>query len=548
MRSHSEEKPHKCKTCGKGFKDKGNLKQHEATHNSERPYKCETCGQSFTFKRNMLRHAEIHAQLNRPLPGQNTIYKCVFCDQVFTTKEFLLAHNEEQHPNETANVNNYVFKCYYKNCDKVFPSEKLFKSHFDLVHEENTQDSKSEGPYCCQHCGVQFVNVKTLRQHSKTSHSSVGTFKCALCNKGYKNECDLKSHMKDHTDKRKKYICNYCSKAWDRPSDLVKHIRIHTGDKPFQCKDCDKRFADKSLFLKHSRTHKSSSSIFYICGICDKKFQVESNLEKHLKTHTAASYSCSACGKKFFDEISLGAHINLHNGVLPYNCTFCNKEFGQLADLKKHERIHTGEKPYACHYCDRNFSDNSALKKHERRHMKVTSNEQFQCFGCGKLFLKEEAFFKHATLFSSGSHKNKNCLGKPKEVPKNLREGAIVRCLNCKITLQDTIDLKNHLENPDCKGPIYAKVSSSTALETDGEVKIIKVTDENASWLENNATETLTTIVEIEPVTNTTNHISSSDTPVMSVITQVNDMMDTVHIPKTKSVACKSMPQEIRII
>ena len=223
MRSHSEEKPHKCKTCEKGFKDKGNLKQHEATHKSDRPHKCEVCGQCFTFKRNMLRHAEIHAQTSKPLPNQNTIYKCDFCDKLFTSEVSLLDHNKEEHPNDTANVNNVVFKCYHRNCDRVFPSEKVFQSHYELVHEEK-EESKEHGPYSCQYCGVQFINIKTLRQHSKTSHSSVGTFKCALCNKGFKNECDLKSHMKDHTDKRKKYICNYCSKAWDRPSDLVKHI------------------------------------------------------------------------------------------------------------------------------------------------------------------------------------------------------------------------------------------------------------------------------------------------------------------------------------
>ena len=97
VRSHSEEKPHKCKTCEKGFKDKGNLKQHEATHKSDRPHKCEVCGQCFTFKRNMLRHAEIHAQTSKPLPNQNTIYKCDFCDFKFLAKLRLKQHLQRRH-------------------------------------------------------------------------------------------------------------------------------------------------------------------------------------------------------------------------------------------------------------------------------------------------------------------------------------------------------------------------------------------------------------------------------------------------------------------
>ena len=271
-------------------------------------------------------------------------------------------------------------------------------------------------------------------------------------------------------------------------------------------------------------------------------------MEKHLKTHTAASYTCSSCRKKFNDELSLGAHINLDNGVKPYNCTFCNKDFVQLADLNKHERIHTGEKPYKCEYCERQFSDNSALKKHERRHLKVSSNEHFQCFGCGKNFLKEEAFFKHATLFCSGSHKNKKCMGKPKEVPDNFPPGAIVRCLNCKITLQDTEDLKMHLENPNCKGPIYAKVTLKTQTDLDErsrEIKIVNISHENLSHLDNDATDTLTTIVEIEPVKPTSEDSEDNmGSSVMKVITQLNEMVEAIHAPKTATASHLSNNQK----
>ena len=457
LKTHSEYKPHKCKTCERAFKDRGNLKQHEATHKPERPYKCDHCSQAFTFKRNMLRHAEIH-QKKSPTEVDYNIYKCDFCIKIFASKAELTEHNDTEHPNDPSVPSSHAFKCVQKNCEKIFPTKALFLSHVDLVHQEKEAE-KEEGPFSCQHCGVQFVNIKTLRQHSKTSHSNVGGFKCSLCNKKYKNECDLRSHMKDHTDKRRKYVCDYCSKAWDKPSDLVKHIRVHTGEKPFKCSDCDKSFSDKSMYLKHIRIHKAPDSSVFVCGVCDKKFQVQSNLEKHIKTHTNPSYGCSACGKKFYCELSLGAHINLHKGSNPYNCNYCGKDFVHLSDLKKHERVHTGEKPYKCEFCHRKFSDSSSLKKHERRHLRVSSNEQVLCFGCGKNFQKEEAFFKHATLFCSGGHKNKKCLGKPKEVPDTFPPGAIIRCLNCKVTLADREDFVAHLEIPDCKGPMSSLVS-----------------------------------------------------------------------------------------
>ena len=123
----------------------------------------------------------------------------------------------------------------------------------------------------------------------------------------------------------------------------------------------------------------------------------------------------------------LQAHINMHNGSNPYNCTFCNKDFAHMADLKKHERVHTGEKPHKCNECDKTFADPSALRKHERRHSKVEAQQHIQCLGCSKSFQKEEAFFKHATLLSTGSQGSRRCPGKPSSLPGALPQDSVVR-------------------------------------------------------------------------------------------------------------------------
>ena len=165
IKTHASDKPNKCKICDRGFKDRANLRQHEATHRAERPHKCETCGQAFTFKRNMLRHSEMHKK--KALTIEHTIYKCDLCMKIFSTQTELIDHNQHEHPDASlteSNATNCVFKCVHQKCQRVFPTEALYLSHVELVHDDK-EEKMEDGPFSCQFCGVQFVNIKTLRQH-----------------------------------------------------------------------------------------------------------------------------------------------------------------------------------------------------------------------------------------------------------------------------------------------------------------------------------------------------------------------------------------------
>ena len=38
------------------------------------------------------------------------------------------------------------------------------------------------------------------------------------------------------------HVCSYCGKVCGSKSDLRRHIRIHTGEHPFSCPICPRRF------------------------------------------------------------------------------------------------------------------------------------------------------------------------------------------------------------------------------------------------------------------------------------------------------------------
>ncbi|XP_071373150.1 zinc finger protein OZF-like [Centroberyx affinis] len=232
-------------------------------------------------------------------------------------------------------------------------------------------------------------NNEVLISH-KRSYTGEKPFSCSDCGKRFDRKGSLQRHMRVHTGD-KPFSCSVCGKIFSQSRTLRSHMRIHTGEKPFSCSDCDRSFRRKGHLKTHMRVHTGEKP--FSCSDCGKRFGHKVNLNTHMRVHTGEKpFSCSDCGKSFGHKVNLNTHMRVHTGEKPFSCSDCDKRFHYKQHLKRHTRVHTGEKPFSCSDCGKSFGRKVNLKTHMKIH---TGEKPFSCSVCKKTFTRRGQMVLH---------------------------------------------------------------------------------------------------------------------------------------------------------
>lgn len=123
MKTHIEDRPHVCTTCGFAFKTRVNLIAHIKIHNNERNFICPTCGKMFIRSHALKKHMFSH------IDERFVLYISISSSYI---------NNNFFRP----------FKC--PHCPKSSKSSQQFKKHLE------THNANAVKPHVCEFCNRSF--------------------------------------------------------------------------------------------------------------------------------------------------------------------------------------------------------------------------------------------------------------------------------------------------------------------------------------------------------------------------------------------------------
>ncbi|XP_025116077.1 uncharacterized protein LOC112577248 isoform X2 [Pomacea canaliculata] len=297
LKSHSEDRPHKCEICDRGFKTCASLTNHVNTHTGTRPHKCRQCDAAFTTSGELVRHVRYRHTFEKP-------HKCPDCDYASVELSKLKRH---------------------------------MRSH------------TGERPYQCPNCSYASPDTYKLKRHMRI-HTGEKPYECNICHARFTQSNSLKAHKLIHSGNKPVFQCQFCPTTCGRKTDLKIHMqKLHYSEEPLTCRKCGNSFPDRYTFKMHMKTHEGEKC--YKCDECDYAACSQRHLESHILTHSGEKpFECDECEHAFRQKQLLKRHKNLHHTVdyqpppprdKNHDCTACDKSFAHRGNLMRHMAQHT---------------------------------------------------------------------------------------------------------------------------------------------------------------------------------------------------------------
>ncbi|XP_055913452.1 zinc finger protein 93-like [Eupeodes corollae] len=206
---------------------------------------CKECGGVFMSEREFNIHQRSH----------QGVHQCDICKTILLTPSSLRKHKNRMH-RQRASRKGTLFECNI--CNEKYESQLLMlqhrKKHTEVMKkiEEMTIIDRSGGKTCyvCKICAKTSNNKFRHEEHLRI-HTKEKPYKCEKCGIGIATSNAMAHHMRTHENIT--FECNVCHATYRHKKSLKKHLKLHTGERPFECRHCDKKFAFNYTRADHER-------------------------------------------------------------------------------------------------------------------------------------------------------------------------------------------------------------------------------------------------------------------------------------------------------
>ncbi|XP_039495615.1 zinc finger protein 771 [Drosophila santomea] len=199
--------------------------------------------------------------------------------------------------------------------------------------DDQEQDNDSSGEYTvniqCPSCPEKFSSRRAYNAHTKREHFP--GYVCDQCGKTLQSYSGFIGHLQNH-EPVKQFACPVCPERFSRKFRLKHHMAWHTGETPYQCEVCSKRFVHKVALYKHKMIHDNETKRLE-CQVCGFKTRTKAHLERHMRSHTGDKpFACPVCNKRFSQMYNMKAHLREHespgtNRHRRFHCPKCTHTF-----------------------------------------------------------------------------------------------------------------------------------------------------------------------------------------------------------------------------